>query len=88
MLFIASVYKSGKQMRCMLTPQTYSIDLASVGSDPQAASTAPHRGNQGPQVGVRVVAFSRREAVISIETPTYVHLQDRFWLDLIWIGVK
>lgn len=70
---------STNPLTLIIIPHTYSIDLASVGSDPQATSTSPHRGNRGPQVGVGVVAFSCGETAIPIESSTNVHLQERCW---------
>lgn len=68
---------------------TYCVDVVFVGSDPQAASAAPHGGNHGPLVGIWVVAFRCGEAAAPVETPANVHLQTGLGqLHLIWIPLK
>lgn len=56
-------------------PHTYCINVLFVGSNPQATSGVPHGGDHGPLVDVWVIALSRAEAAMPVETPANVHLQ-------------
>lgn len=70
-------------------PHTYCIDVVSVGSDPQATSAMPHRGDHGPLVVVRVVALSCVEDATPVDTPANVDLKTGLaQLHLIWIPLQ